>query len=158
MTHGNCLGHNSFPFNRSENDILPFFTETHISLDLSFILNLSFFRHEKWNGGNETFYFFAFLRFAKHLRIGNHLLLSCKQAKRTGQKRKTLASWSRRLAQICARLPPQGCGEPWETDCGTHFASMLVFYSTRHSCREQGWYSRLWNEIWASVRVTKLFW
>lgn len=158
MTHGNCLGHNSFPFNRSENDILPFFTETHIFPWTSLSFWICFFRHEKWNGGNETFYFFAFLRFAKHLRIGNHLLLSCKQAKRTGQKRKTLASWSRRLAQICARLPPQGCGEPRETDCGTHFASMLVFYTTRHSCREQGWYSRLWNEIWASVRVTKLFW
>lgn len=93
MTHGNYLGHNSFPFNRSENDILPFFTETHISLDLSFILNLSYFRHEKWNGGSETFYFFAFLRFAKHLRIGNHLLLSCKQANTSGQRRERLASW-----------------------------------------------------------------
>ena len=96
----------------------------------------------KWRQWN--FLFFAFLRFAKHLRIGNHLLLPCKKAKRTEQKRKRLASRPQRLAQISARLLPQGCGEPREMDCGKHFASMLVFYrTTRHSCREQGWYSRL---------------
>lgn len=93
MTHGN-LGHNSFPFNRRENDILPFFTETHIFpwTSLSFWISV-IFGMKNGMAAVKLFIFFAFLRFAKHLRIGNHLLLSCKQANRTGQKRERLASW-----------------------------------------------------------------
>lgn len=89
----------------------------------------------------KLFFFF----FAKHLRVGDHLLLSCKQAKRTGQKgKKNLASRPHQLAQISARPLPQRCGEPGDTNSGPAFCKHAgVHGTTRNSCREQEWYSRL---------------
>lgn len=102
--------------------------------------------------------FFSFLRFAKLLRIGNHLLLSCNHAQRTGQRKQCLALQAYQLAQISTKPQPQKCGGPGDTNSGKHFVSMLLFRRTRrNSCREQGWYSRLGNEIWAYVRIIKLF-
>lgn len=72
----------------------------------------------------KLFFFF----FAKHLRVGNHLLMSCKQAKRTGQKRKKIwhhghISWPRSLPGPC----PRGVENPGTLILAQHSASMLVF-------------------------------
>lgn len=111
------------------------------SRDLPPIPGLTSLQHEKCNDNNKTFFFF----FAKHLRVGDHLLLSCKQAKRTGQKgKKNLASRPHQLAQISARPLPQRCGEPGDANSGPAFCKHAgVHGTTRNSCREQEWYSRL---------------
>lgn len=132
-------------------NVLPFFTEVHVFpwTFLSFWISPSF---NMKNGMAEIKLFFSFLRFA------NHLLLSCKQSKRTGQKRKSLASWPHQLAQIPARPLPQRCGERGDSNSGKRFVSGLeLCRRTGNSCGERGRDSRLQNEIWAYVRVIKLF-
>lgn len=78
----------------------------------------------------ELSFFFSSLRFANHVRVGNHLLLSCNKAQSTGQRKYCLAWQMYQLAQISTRLPPQKCGGPGDTDSGRHFVGMLVFHRT----------------------------
>lgn len=115
------------------------FTEVYACFSGPLTLDLTFLQHEKWNGSNKTL-FLSLLRFAKHLRLGNHLLLACKQAKRTEQERKSLASWPHQLAPVSARPPPQRCTKPRPRGSGKHFEAGSLFCRTkRNSCREQGW-------------------
>lgn len=71
-----------------------------------------------------------FIWFLNHLKIGNHLLLSCKQAKRTGQKRICLASsrisWPSSPPGPC----PRGVGDPgtpfWQAFCEHSMGSLVL--------------------------------
>lgn len=88
-------------------DVLPFFTEIHVFpwTSLSFWISISF---NMKNGMAAINFFFSFLRFAKQLRIGNHLLLSCKnRPKGLGRREKV---WHHGHIG-CPRSPPGPCSK-----------------------------------------------
>lgn len=86
------------------------FTEAHACFSGPLTPDLTFLQHEKWNGSHKTL-FLSLWKFAKHLRPGSHLLLSCKQATRTERERKSLASWPHPLAPVLRQAPAPEVGK-----------------------------------------------